>query len=121
MKAHEARRVLLREGVDPDTVEAFFRWHLANPEVWKMFEKLALLAFADWGWKHWGAGAIAEAVRYEMRKTTGNDFKVNNNFRAYYARLFAAKYPEYADRLEFRKVRGIRAESARKNREEINV
>lgn len=73
-----------------------------NPEIWAMFEKLTLRLINS-GVRHFGAKCIMENVRYNTAlKTKGEQYKINNNYTAYYAREFASKYPQYADFFEIR-------------------
>ena len=94
-------------GVDSDTAAQFIGWHQRNPEVWKAFEAFALKLIAR-GMKHYGAKAIMEVVRYDQALKSSGEFKVNNNYSAYYARIFTLKYPQHKDFFEFREVRGLK-------------
>tara|TARA_B100000470_G_C19620956_1_gene315367 strand:- start:224 stop:532 length:309 start_codon:yes stop_codon:yes gene_type:complete len=73
------------------------KFHKNHPEVWALFvgfafEKIRL------GHKHYGVGAVMERVRWETSSGgTSPDFKINNNFRAFYARRFAKAFPEHED------------------------
>ena len=62
-------------------------YHRNHPEVWELFS----------GRKHYSANAIFERIRWE--KDLGNAseaaFKLNNNYRAFYARRFMASYPQH--------------------------
>jgi hypothetical protein len=88
------------------TKAAFLAYHKSNPEVWREFERFALEAANKR--KHYGAKSIMERVRWESEIAYGKDFKANNNFTAYYSRIFAAKYPLF-DLFEFRKLKGLKA------------
>lgn len=101
------REILIAHGVDPDTIEAFLEWHRANPLVWFHFERVALEAIKKG--KKFGAKAIGEIVRWEADFEQGEEFKLNNNYLSYYARIFAAKYPAHRDYFEFREVKGLKA------------
>lgn len=103
------KEFLLSEGIEEKTAEAFFAWHLKNPVVWTMFESEALRLIAA-GKRHWGAKALAEWIRYQRATTEGGqfgDYSVANNYVAYYARIFAFKYPQHKDFFEFREVKGL--------------
>ena len=101
------KALLLADGVSPTTIDIFLKWHQQNPAVWKAFESTALEAI-NAGFKRWGAKGIAEIVRWRLSLETKSDFKLNNNFVAYYARVFALKYPQHADFFEFREARGLK-------------
>lgn len=74
-----------------------------NPEIWAEFEKIALKLIRQ-GITHYGAKSIFEVIRWH-RIVRANDkqFKINNNYTAYYARKFLQKYPQYQDFFETRK------------------
>lgn len=81
-------------------MEAFIEFHLENPHVYDELVKLARDAKAI---NHApGVGCLAEVVRYRSR------VKINNNFRAYYARVIAAREPELRNYFEFRDLRSIK-------------
>lgn len=94
--------------LNPATRAGFLSFHRENPGVWREFERFALDA-ARAGRQHYGAKSIMERVRWECEIAHGSDFKCNNNWTAYYARIFAAKYPEYSGIFEFREARGLKA------------
>ena len=60
-----------------------------HPEVWRMFTELAFEAIRV-GFKSYSAAVIFEVIRH--MKNMGGDgvtcFKLNNNYRAFYARAF---------------------------------
>lgn len=70
-------------------------WHKANPHVYAAFERFTFEAIRK-GHKQFSAWLIVNRIRWEtMVETTGNDFKISNDFIAYYARLFMAYHPEH--------------------------
>ena len=105
------RLCLIASGVPADTATAFIDYHKANPGVWDRFE-LKALALINRGVKRYGAKAIFEVIRYEHMLAMGPDsFVVNNNWAAYYARIFAIKHAKHdgcAEFFEFREVHGLR-------------
>lgn len=105
----DVRTQLIGQGIDAETVDSFLRWHSENPTVWKLFEEKSL-ELIQAGKTHWGAKALAEQIRYERAKTEGGqfgDYSVANSYVAYYARVFALKYPQHKDFFEFREVKGL--------------
>lgn len=79
--------------------------HLENPHIYEEFENFAFQAISS-GRKYFGAGAVFERLRwYSQIETKGDQFKLNNNYRAFYARLFEEKNPEYKG--FFRKRRSV--------------
>lgn len=75
----------------------FEEFDRANPNIYHLFRRFAFEA-QERGFKHFGAKAIMERVRWEVRMdTTGNsEFKINNNFTAFYARKLMRDYPSMA-------------------------
>jgi hypothetical protein len=75
--------------------EAFLTFHRANPEVWRLFEHFTLEA-ASRGHQHYSASAVCERIRWhtDVETVGGEGVKINNNFRAYYARMFHRRHPE---------------------------
>jgi hypothetical protein len=82
----------------------FDRFDEENPEVWSLFCQFAQQAI-NAGRTQLSASLITERIRWETTVVTNGDFKINNNYRAYYARKFAAQFPQYADYFRFRQVR----------------
>jgi hypothetical protein len=88
--------------------KAFDKFHAANPQVWQEFESAAL-TMARTGRKRYGAKTIWEVMRYRRDlQTTGTKYKLNNNYTAYYARLFKQEYPEFSEFFELRIAKGER-------------
>ena len=67
---------------------------LKNPGIYALFVKFTMLTIKA-GKKHFGAKAIMERVRWETMEQGKGMFKINNNYTAYYARLFEEKNPEH--------------------------
>lgn len=72
------------------------RFHRANPDVWEMFVGFTFEMIMS-GRKHYSANAVFERLRWEVDLARGpdNSFKLNNNYRAFYARRFHRMYPDY--------------------------
>ncbi len=67
---------------------AFIAYHRANPEVYAELRDLARKARAA-GHRTYSIATLFEVVRWErsLRAASSDGFKLNNNHRAYYARL----------------------------------
>lgn len=98
---------LIGDGVNSTSAKLFVKWHEKSPEVWKELEKVALEAI-NTGIPKWGAKGIAEVVRWNLSMRKKEEFKLNNNYVSYYARVFVLKYPEHSGFFEFREVRGLK-------------
>ena len=73
----------------------FEKFDSENPKVYELFEKFAFDAIKA-GRKHFGVAMIAERLRwYSSVETSGDKFKINNNYKAFYARKFEKKNPQY--------------------------
>ena len=70
-------------------------WHQQNPEVYRLFKRFAGEGIRA-GRKHLGTNMIIERIRwYSAVETTGDIYKINNNFAPYYARMFMKDFPQY--------------------------
>jgi hypothetical protein len=88
------------------TAEKFVLYHAQNEDIWKSFEALAL-KLLEARVTHFGAKALFEVIRYNRAIAGVDGYSVNNNYPAYYARIFQMKYPQHAELFETRKVRGL--------------
>jgi hypothetical protein len=85
--------------------EKFNRYDELNPEIWKEFEKIALNLITKYNRKRYSAYAIMEIIRYHtvISGASGDDeFKVNNDYRSWYARKFVNVHPEHKGFFELR-------------------
>ena len=74
--------------------EAFLAFHHANPQVWALFRRFSMDAKAA-GWDHYSSTAVFERIRWHVQieiKSEG-ELKLNNNFKAYYARMMHIMEP----------------------------
>ena len=82
--------------ITPSKKERWCAWHLKNPHVYRLFKHFTFEALRERKHKHLGAWLVVNRIRWETNiKTTGEDFKISNDFIAYYARLFMEHYPEH--------------------------
>ena len=74
---------------------AFDRFHADNPRVYEVLVRLAREWVARFGSHKLGIATLYERTRWEISLATSDpDFKLNNNFRAYYARLIMLREPD---------------------------
>jgi hypothetical protein len=84
----------------------FWRFHGRNPHVYELFNRFAM-DLVDRGYKRLSANRIMERIRWEtMVETTDPRFKINNNHRPYYARMWMKKNPDMGVKFETRRVTG---------------
>lgn len=76
--------------------DRFAEYHLENPHIYQKFRYFTLVAIES-GYKHIGAQMIIERIRWQTGVVSKNsDFKINNDYAAFYARMFMAEYPSYS-------------------------
>lgn len=80
---------------EPSKLEKqFLKFHLANPHVYQL-----LVSFAR-EWRLKGKGKLGMAMLFEHARwvtctqTTADDYVLNNNHRAFYARLIMRREPD---------------------------
>ena len=89
---------------DQSLPDRFAAFHAANPHVADALEVLAGRWLANHD--HVGIGALYEALRWESGiRTTGDEYRLNNSYRAFYARLLIERRPEWADAFRLREQR----------------
>ena len=75
----------------------WWKWHLANPQVWDKFKEYTLDAINS-GRKHYSHWAIINRIRWNKEiETKGGEFKISNDYICFYARLFHARFPDHKD------------------------
>ena len=78
-----------------DLKDKWWAWHKENPEFYELFKKFTFQAIQK-GHRRLSAWLIVNRLRWEtMIVTTGNEYKISNDFIALYARLFMHEYPDY--------------------------
>lgn len=100
-----------RDLFSPDTradqiLARFKEFHALNPHVWSLFEMYSNRLIAA-GHDHYGAAAIIERIRWDINVEAKSidEVKINNDFRAYYSRMFRYKYPQHAQFFSLRRRR----------------
>ena len=78
-----------------DLKQKWWAWHKKNPEFYELFKRFTFEAIRR-GHKRLSAWLIVNRIRWEtMIVTTGDDYKIRNDFIALYSRLFMHEFPEY--------------------------
>jgi hypothetical protein len=71
-----------------ETKREWWEWHKKNPHVYELFKRFSMQAI-NCGHRNLSAWLIVNRIRWETSvETQGDDFKINNDYIAYYARLF---------------------------------
>lgn len=85
----------------------FKLFHEANPLVYQSLRRLALDAKQE-GWWHGSINLLFERLRWLYAvKTRGSKYKLNNNWRAFYARMLMDNEPELEGWFEVRTQRAV--------------
>lgn len=83
----------LFDDLAPHIVAKFWKYHEDNPHVFKLFKRFTN-EMRNSGRKRYGTKSIAERIRWHMAiETTGEDFKISNNYSSCYARLLIIDDP----------------------------
>lgn len=73
----------------------FVEYDKENPEIYEFFKRYTLKAI-ERGFKHLSAEFIFCILRWETPiSASGDDFKINNNAKPFYARKFMREFPQY--------------------------
>lgn len=89
---------------DGTTAARFDEFHRANPDVYRTLVRLAREWVNSTGRSKVGIGALYEVARWQIAIATNDpDFKLNNDFRAYFARMIMTQEPDLADLFELRR------------------
>ena len=83
---------------------AFAAFHEANPHVMAELVRLTR-ELRGRGVQRVGMKMLFEVLRWSALRTTGDDFRLNNNFTARYARRIMAAHPDLAGVYETRDLR----------------
>jgi len=76
-------------------VEDFNKYHFDNPEIYQAFEKFTFEAIRS-GRTHFSSEMVINRLRWYTQIEARNDqFKINNNYKAFYSRLFEDLHPEH--------------------------
>ena len=94
--------------LDPKLLEKFKQFHKENPRVYDLFVTYSKRMKIS-GKNKYSAWTIVNVIRWNMDLwTTGDVFKINNDFIAIYARVMIHNYPEFADFFELRQTKPTR-------------
>ena len=86
-----------------DAEQSFAAFHAAHPDVWFHFERFTLELIRK-GYEHHSADAVLHRVRWETdANADGQPYKIQNNWTAYYARMFHRRHPIHAGFFRTRK------------------
>jgi hypothetical protein len=83
------------EALPADTIDGFLAYHTANPHILQRLVSRTR-QLTSRGYERVGMGMLFELLRWDhlISSTTGEPFKLNNSYRAYYARLIEHLHPD---------------------------
>jgi hypothetical protein len=81
--------------------ETFQEYQERNPKIYKEFKHYAFELIKA-GESKIGSKAIFERIRWQSKINKVDEFKINNNFTADYARKFEQDFPHFAGIFEKR-------------------
>lgn len=82
----------------------FAQFHRNNPEIFQQIERRALVLAKVGERKRIGIAEIVEDIRYDgLTSSQGDRFKINNSFRAFYARLLIHRHSALASVIGLRR------------------
>ncbi len=77
-------------------------YHKENPNIYEAFKKYTFKSI-DKGLNNYSAEAIFNIIRWFTKESGNDEFKVNNNYKAFYSRMFMNEFPEYKGYFRTRK------------------
>lgn len=91
--------------MNEDLKTRWWIWHKANREVYDAFESIAFELIQQ-GHTRYSSDAILHIVRFNLnrQRKASDQYKINNNWSPYYARLFQHYHPKHADFFETREL-----------------
>lgn len=102
LSLQKLRDRFIADGADPIETDIFLAQAQERLEIWKYFEKYALQVWGT-GRRRYGAQTICHQIRWHVEIECNNEeFIINNNWIAYYARMFMYCYPEAVGFFEIR-------------------
>jgi hypothetical protein len=73
----------------------FRKFHDTNPQVYELFKRFAFDAMNQ-GHHRLSSEMIINRIRWETKVvTTDYDYKINNDYKPFYSRLFIEQYPRH--------------------------
>lgn len=83
----------------------FWDYHRDNPEIYERF-KATMYELLNIGHRRLSADGVLHFVRISaMKRGLHEQYKINNNYSAGYARLFIKDHPQYDDAIQLRQLK----------------
>jgi len=88
------------------TRNLWWEFHYCNPGVYALFKRFALEMIGN-GVRKSSPWLIVNRIRWEVAlKTVGSEYKLPNEFIAYYSRLFMRDHPEHGKFFNTKTIKG---------------
>lgn len=88
---------------DPSIAQRFEDFHETNPHVYTTLVRIAREWITRTGRHKLGIATLFEVARWQIAIATNDpEFRLNNSYRAYFARLIMCHEPDLADVFEIR-------------------
>lgn len=81
----------LFDGIDDTKFPAY---HLQNPHLYDLFKKYTMEAISS-GRNNFSAEAIINRMRWDSLVSGNDSFKINNTYKAFYARMFMNEFVQH--------------------------
>jgi len=107
----EGRWNYLVMGIDTVAIQKFQMFHKANPHVFAYLEQVADEQYHG-GWRKSSVWLILNLKRWGPGSTvdTESQYKISNDYFAYYARLLISRNTKYANWVELKAMKGQKSE-----------
>ena len=83
--------------------KCWWEYHQRNPQVYTAFKRFTFQAIGSKR-QRFSSMAVIQRMRWESMVSGDDDFKINNNYAPYYARLFMKDFPQYEGFFETRSI-----------------
>lgn len=111
----KAKDYSIFEHIDVPLLKRFKIHHDTNPEIWMEFKRMAFQMISVRN--KYSHVSMIEVIRWNRNLvSSGEPFKVNNDYKALYARLMIYHFPQFEGFFELRR---MKPEDRRDSNEEI--
>lgn len=95
------QQATLFDGIDNVDFPAY---HYQNPQIYELFKIYTNKALQR-GFKNFSAEFVFNIIRWESNISTTDpmNFKLNNNYKAFYSRMYMNEHPQYVGFFRTRK------------------
>lgn len=107
----------LFDNADRELLQRFKTFHAKNPRVYNLFKENAEKVFQT-GRAKYSSRTIIEVIRWEHDlETSGDVFKINNDYIPIYARLLIHNHPKFKSFFELRTMKPVKRKISNEQRQ----